>query len=52
MPRPDSSFNGQFETLDRKLTDAVKSYWQVRFPGRPGRVLIVDRRNTARKAAA
>lgn len=53
VPRPDSSFNDQHVTNNQRLDRAVYCYWQTRFPGRPGRVLIVDRTvESARKAAA
>lgn len=50
MP-PFRSFNAaRFTTTSQALDAAVASYWQRRYPGKPGRVILVDR--TVRKAAA
>lgn len=45
--------SNNYVTNDQRLDAAVASYWQRRYPGRPGRVILVDRTPaTARKVAA
>lgn len=45
------SVETSFITSAQRLDHAVKRYWQRRFPGRPGRVLIVQREPAHPKAA-